>query len=124
MKGYEVGYGKPPREHRFKKGVCPNPAGRGKRQLGKPGELISSGSIGAVTRDLLAEMQKVTLRGCAIWMSRQEAILYRLVRSAVAGDVDSAAQLLDLLDKAQRENDVGPIVVRVSGGLSMDTDKP
>ena len=31
MSDYDVGYGKPPKHSQFKKGVCPNPAGRGKR---------------------------------------------------------------------------------------------
>ena len=31
MTDYEVGYGRPPIHTRFKKGVCPNPKGRGKR---------------------------------------------------------------------------------------------
>jgi hypothetical protein len=29
---YEAGYGKPPKHSRFKKGVCANPRGRGKRE--------------------------------------------------------------------------------------------
>jgi hypothetical protein len=28
----QVGYCKPPKEHQFKKGVCPNPGGRGKKK--------------------------------------------------------------------------------------------
>jgi hypothetical protein len=30
MIDYEIGYGKPPKHTRFKKGVCPNPRGRRK----------------------------------------------------------------------------------------------
>ena len=115
MTGYEVGYGKPPREHRFKKGVCPNPAGRGKRKRD---------DIGSVTRDLLDELQEVTVRGRVIRMTRMEVILRGLVRSAVKGDVGSAAQLLDLLDGAERHEDISPIVIHISGGLPSELDAP
>ena len=32
MSDYDVGYAKPPKHAQFKKGVCPNPHGRGKRR--------------------------------------------------------------------------------------------
>ena len=115
MKDYEVGYGKPPREHRFKKGICPNPAGRGKRK---------SDSIGSVTRDELNEMQEVTVRGRSIRMSRLEVILRGVTRSAARGDVGSAAQLLDLLERAERQEDITPLVVHVSGGLPTELAPP
>jgi hypothetical protein len=42
MKSYEVGYGRPPTHSRFKKGVCPNPKGRGKRAPTEMADAIHS----------------------------------------------------------------------------------
>jgi hypothetical protein len=41
MSDYDVGYGKPPKHARFKKGVCPNPHGRGKRRDLKVAEILN-----------------------------------------------------------------------------------
>jgi hypothetical protein len=41
MSDYDVGYGKPPKHSQFKKGVCPNPRGRGKRQDLNVGEIMN-----------------------------------------------------------------------------------
>ena len=41
MSEYEVGYGKPPKHSRFKKGVCPNPRGRGKGRRFEAEEILN-----------------------------------------------------------------------------------
>ena len=41
MGHYDVGYGKPPKHAQFKKGVCPNPHGRGKRRDLKVAEILN-----------------------------------------------------------------------------------
>ena len=41
MTDYEVGYGKPPKHSRFKKGVSPNPEGRRKRKPLPAGDIIN-----------------------------------------------------------------------------------
>ena len=38
----DVGYGKPPKHSQFKKGICPNPAGRGKRRDLEVGEILDN----------------------------------------------------------------------------------
>jgi hypothetical protein len=40
MSDYDVGYAKPPKHAQFKKGVCPNPHGRGKRRDLKVAEIL------------------------------------------------------------------------------------
>jgi len=40
MTDYEVGYGRPPIHTRFKKGVCPHPKGRGKRDSTEMASII------------------------------------------------------------------------------------
>jgi hypothetical protein len=42
MSGYKVGYGKPPKHSQFKKGVCPNRKGRGKRPKLKAGDIVEN----------------------------------------------------------------------------------
>jgi len=41
MNDYDVGYGKPPKHSQFKKGVCHNPHGRGKRRDLKVAEILN-----------------------------------------------------------------------------------
>ena len=42
MSDYEVGYGKPPKHSRFRKGVCANPRGRGKRRRFEAEEILKA----------------------------------------------------------------------------------
>jgi hypothetical protein len=44
MSDYDVGYGRPPKHSQFKKGVCPNPRGRGKRGNLQIGEIMKRGT--------------------------------------------------------------------------------
>ena len=107
MKEYEVGYGKPPREYQFRKGKCPNLAGRGK----KPPI-----NIGEATRDKLSEMVSVELRGRTVRMTRMEAFLTQTALSAAKGNVGDAGLLLSVFETAERNGDIGDIIVRVYGG--------
>ena len=103
-----VGYCKPPRQHRFKKGVCPNPAGRGKRRDFK---------IGDVTRAMLEEQTVVTSRARRKKLSRLEILIHRHVTSALKGNVGSADALLRLREHAFRYAEAKTITIIVEGGL-------
>jgi hypothetical protein len=72
---YEVGYGKPPKETRFKPGQSGNPRGRPKGRL-NASEVLS--------REL---DQKVSVRegGTTIRMSKRDAAIKRLVADAIGG---------------------------------------
>ena len=54
-KDYEVGYRKPPKDKRFKKGQSGNPAGRskGKDKLTEPGEVFADVMAGLMRRGIL-----------------------------------------------------------------------
>lgn len=114
MTDYEIGYGKPPKHSQFKKGVCPNPQGRGKRRAPKFGDIVENVLNGKVEfRD----------RGKTKKASRIELLIRKLVASAIKGDVASAAQLLKLHAHAKKFGDGGPLVIRVTGGLPPDPNE-
>ena len=102
----EIGYGKPPRHTRFQKGVCPNPKGRGRRGE-HPASPIEATLSAKITFRENGELKKAT---------RAELSVRRLVASALNGNVDDALQLLRLHKHGKRD-DMGPLTIRVTGGL-------
>lgn len=86
-KPYEVGYGKPPREHQFPPGQSGNPRGRKK------------GSRGLKT-DLHAELSSVltiSINKQPVSGTKQRLMLKSLATRAAAGDVRASALLLPLI---------------------------
>jgi len=86
-KDYEVGYGKPPREHQFSPGQSGNPAGRRK------------GSRGLKT-DLHAELSSVltiSINKQPVSGTKQRLMLKSLATRAAAGDVRASGLLLPLI---------------------------
>lgn len=86
---YEVGFRKPPKETRFKPGQRANPNGRPK------------GSRNLKT-DLLEELQElVTVQtgGRPIRISKQRALVKKLVAQALNGDARATGQLIALAVK-------------------------
>jgi hypothetical protein len=77
---YDVGYRKPPPEHRFKPGQSGNPKGRPSRANRARGRLM---------RDLLIEMGNellaVTIGGTRRYITKKQAILMGLFNDALAG---------------------------------------
>jgi len=107
MNDYHVGYGKPPKHSQFKKGVCPNPHGRG-----KPRDL----QVGEIMNNVLNAKTEFRERGKVRKASRIELTIRRLAASATKGDVASAAWLLKMRAHAEKFGDTGPMIIRVSGG--------
>jgi Family of unknown function (DUF5681) len=85
---YGVGYGKPPREHKFQPGQSGNRKGRPK------------GAKNTVTlvREILDRRIEITIRGIVRKVSIREAMLTRFAESALKGDIKSAAFLLQRYD--------------------------
>jgi hypothetical protein len=84
---YEVGYKKPPRHTRFRQGRSGNPNGRPKQ-----------------ARNLLTDLheelqQRITVRegGTERRISRQRAVVMRLLDKALKGELGAMAKLLDLV---------------------------
>ncbi len=95
MADYMVGYGKPPLHSRFKKGVCPNPKGRGKK-----GAL----EAGRIFEEIMNTVVEVSDGGKSRFVSRSAYIARRLAASAMKGNLSAA----ELLLKTMIEPEDGP----------------
>jgi uncharacterized protein DUF5681 len=92
---YTVGYGRPPKEHRFQSGQSGNQKGRpkGSKNTDTLVREILDGKIGARTG---GTVRKISVR---------EAILTRFAEFALKGDTKSAAFLLQRYDMAETGNE-------------------
>jgi hypothetical protein len=109
----KVGYGTPPREWRFRKGISGNPGGRPRRS--------ESDLVGVVDR-ILCETVTLRIRGADRRARRWEASLRALMSRAVKGEVAAAAMLLELREaRRHSQNENGVIYVR--GGLPAPSDR-
>ena len=85
--GYKVGYGKPPKEHQFKRGQSGNPAGRKKGARGLKTDLSA---------ELDAQMT-IRINNEPVNGTRQRLLLRALTSRAATGDVRATAVLLPLI---------------------------
>lgn len=81
-----VGYGKPPKEYRFKKGQSGNPKGRPKGSLNFDNDVD----------DILRQPMTISENGDARTVSSQKAALLRLRTKALKGDPRALDRLLTL----------------------------
>jgi pantoate kinase len=88
---YEVGYGKPPKEHRFKKGKSGNPNGRPKGAL----------NIATVIDRVLQEKVVINENGKRKTISKLEASIKQVVNKAASGDMRAFQQLPSLARYAE-----------------------
>ena len=89
---YEVGYGKPPRNTRFKKGQSGNPRGRA------PGVK----NLKTLLIDTLNEPVVVTENGGRRTISKRQAIIKQLVNQSAKADLRATKILLDILQEIER----------------------
>jgi len=82
---YDVGYGKPPRDHRFKPGSSGNPKGRP----------VGAKSEATILQDLLQQKVGLNDRGKMRKITLHEAILRRIAEDGLKGNTKSAAFLLN-----------------------------
>jgi len=85
MSDYEVGYGRPLKHTRFKKGSCANPRGRGK---------APDGARHAELMKLLSERVEYRSGRKRKTASRFEVTVRKLFGEAVHGDMRAASNLL------------------------------
>ena len=114
MSEYEVGYGKPPKHSQFRKGVCPNPRGRGKRRELQVEEIMNS---------VLNAKMEFRDGGKCKKASRIELIVRRLVALATKGDIDAAAKLMTLRLHRKKFGDSAPMIIRITGGLPPESTR-
>jgi hypothetical protein len=92
---YRVGYGKPPRQHQFRRGHSGNPKGRPK---GVKNTLT-------LLREILdRQVEMRTGGGVVRKVSVREAMLARFAESALKGDIKAAGFLLQRYDMAEAGN--------------------
>lgn len=119
-RGYEVGYGKPPRHTRFRKGRSGNPRGRPR----------GAKNAGTILRDILYRKVTITEDGQRKRITAIEAFFLREIKEALTGNSRSGDRILKLLplvqeqmereaavaDAEQAENarDDGPILAAVA----------
>ncbi len=98
MGDFDIGYRKPPVKTRFAKGTSGNPKGRP-----KGGRNLKT--------DLIEELQSkviVTEGGRRRTLTKQQALLKRLLGEALTGDLKSAALLLHLKTQFERGDGASP----------------
>lgn len=86
---YSIGYGKPPTETRFQKGMSGNPKGRPK---GKK-------NMNTIVRETLFGPIQIQQNGRTTTVTALEAILLKMRNNALSGDFRSAAQALQLASR-------------------------
>ena len=90
--GYQVGYGKPPAQTRFKKGQSGNPNGRPKGTL----------NLATVITKTLRERVVINENGQRKIVTKLEAAVKQLVNKAASGDLPAFRQLSGLLQMAEQ----------------------
>ena len=92
---YEVGYGKPPRQTRFAKGLSGNPRGR------PPG----AKNLTTLLNEALDERVLVTENGGRRKVSKRQAIVTQLVNRAATADFRAIKMLLDFARDIERQSE-------------------
>ncbi len=87
--GYDIGYRKPPRHTRFKKGQSGNPRGRDKGRESYRTEFLKE----------LGERVTVTENGRRRMLSKQTLTIKRMVADAIKGDAKARDQILRLISQ-------------------------
>lgn len=91
---YEVGYGKPPKSTRFKKGQSGNPRGRPKK--------LAPSVAGQVSR-LMREQYSARVNGELVSMTGEEMIARRLMEKALKGDPKAFEKVHQLANQHQAD---------------------
>ena len=94
---YEVGYGKPPRHTRFRKGQSGNPRGRPKE----------SKNLATLLREALNEPVIVAENGGRRRITMREAIIKQLVKRSATADLRATKILLDLVRDIEGRSEEG-----------------
>lgn len=88
---YEVGYGKPPNEHRFKKGQSGNPQGRPKGSL----------NVATVVDRIMRERVVVNENGKRTTITKLEASVKQLLNKSASGDMRALQFTIGLVRYAE-----------------------
>jgi len=95
---YDVGYGKPPRHTRFKKGQSGNPRGRPS----------GSKNLATVLSEALNELVIVAENGGRRKITKRQAIITQLVNQSAKADWRATKILLDILQAIESRSEPAP----------------
>jgi hypothetical protein len=95
---HDVGYGKPPVEHQFRKGQSGNPNGRPRKPRPKP--VDHPEAVAEVLTAVLSRKTRVKIDGKTVEVTLFEAIMLRLVNDAAMGKDRAVKQVLLLRNEA------------------------
>ena len=103
---YEVGYGRPPEQHRFVKGQSGNPSGRpkGKKPPAKQHKLMQL--LNKVSQREIT----ITVNEQRVTMTMMEAILTKTAHQALGGKQDAVRTLLNYQTDADECVDRHPVL--------------
>ena len=105
---YDIGYGKPPRHTRFKKGQSGNPRGRPR----------GSKNLKTMLNDALNEPVVVAEEGGRRKITKREAIVTQLVNRSASADLRALKILLDTLRDMEGHRE--PDIAETSGFTEAD----
>jgi hypothetical protein len=108
MADYEVGYGKTPKNRRFKPGRSGNPSGRPKRKAIPIAELVS---------DVLNAPITYQEHGRSKVTTRHELSLRILFARALSGDIGAIENILKIRERAERHGDAGVNILEIRDWL-------
>jgi hypothetical protein len=96
---YEVGYARPPKEHRFKKGApSANPRGRPKKLRAL--DAFPADTVGDCVLAELSQLIQLTEQGKEVALPAHQAIVRRLLVLALKGNLKAIQYLFELMDQA------------------------
>jgi len=86
---YEVGYGKPPRHHQFRKGTSGNPRGRPRKEV----------TIPALFQKIAQQKVRTNGHTGQEYMTKMEASITQLVNKSASGDMRAMKLLMQIATK-------------------------
>ncbi|MDO9587571.1 MAG: DUF5681 domain-containing protein [Brevundimonas sp.] len=96
-----VGYGRPPRAHRFRKGVSGNPKGRPRYAFSGPDE-------DSILSRVISRKIKIAVDGRTRRVSIKEAIALQLVDKAAKGDLGAIKVVMAVGGAGEMRRDLPP----------------
>ncbi len=100
---YEVGYGRPPTDTRFKPGQSGNPKGRPRQQK----------TIAALLQQALSKKVRIQENGVTKSLPAEQVALMQLANKAAKGDLRALKLLFELKDRYHGPSGEQPFVIQL-----------